>query len=408
MSQNFVSTKIATQRLGITGRILRGWSDKGYINTIRTSGNTRLFDVDGFLADHADGKLNFLNTKLFVKYAHTREDDAVTTWKTDIEAMFKLVQRKSEQAGCNFFIDFDKAYLWVGFTHKSNAKRHLMQFFEEDVDYTMKTNNILPDITNVVEKHGNNEIILITAECFKTICMTAETAQGKRVRKYYLELERRVREGDLTLAGEVVQNYDRANGVHTQVLLRTDASETNGPPEWVTLWKEARGDQKEMGKVMRGIIKSKGVKDPRVYQEVENIHNQSVWNFEGWTRQYLKENGIRVNAAAEAMNKKQLNVREQFSDTFCKRLIDMDAPTAQSIRKLAEEIKVATLPYTKFHELQEYKPKHDDQGNPVPCGKRVRQLESAHRRSQKRLATLERRRALETAPGTTNNLSVNL
>eukprot|EP00854_Cymbomonas_tetramitiformis_P022063 gene22063-26583_t len=224
--------------------------------------------------------------------------------------------------------------------------------------------------------------------------MTANTAQGKRVRQYYLELERRLRNGDLTLAGEVVGNYDTNSDVHTQVLLRTDTATSGGPPEWVTLWKEARGDQKQMGKVMRGMIKAKGVKDPRVYQAVENIHNQSVWNFDGWTRQFLKENGVKVSAAAEAMNKNQLNVREQFSDTFCKRLMDMDTPTVQSIRKLAEEIKLATLPYTKFHELQEYKPKHDEKGNPVPCGKRARQIESAHRRSQKRLATIERCKAL--------------
>ncbi|KAK3271987.1 hypothetical protein CYMTET_19692 [Cymbomonas tetramitiformis] len=307
-----------------------------------------------------------------------------------------MVHEKSERTRCNFVIDFDKAYLWVGFTQKVNAKRHLVHFFEEDVDYTMKMDNTAPDITNSIEKHGNTETILITADCLKAICMTAETAQGKRVRRYYLESERRVREGDLTLAGEVVQNYDNANGVHTQVLLRTDTSATNGPPEWVTLWKEARGDQKEMGKVMRGIIKSKGVKDPSVYQEVKNIHNQSVWNFEGWTRQILKRKRHESQRGRGGDEKKQLNVREQFSDTFCKKLIGMDAPTAQSIRKLAEEIKVATLPYTEFHELQEYEPKHDDEGNPVPCGKRVRQLEIAHRRSQKRLATLERRRALDT------------
>ncbi|KAK3238606.1 hypothetical protein CYMTET_51397 [Cymbomonas tetramitiformis] len=344
-----------------------------------------------------NGKLSLLNTKLFTKNADTREDEVVHIWKTDIEAMFKMVHEKTKQCACLFVIDFDKAYGWLGFTQKIKAKAHLLENCEEDVDYTMKLENFAPDITSPLEKHGNCETIMITADCFKAICMSARTAQGKRVRQYYLELERRVREGDLTLAGEVVQNYDNANGVHTQVLLRTDTSATNGPPEWVTLWKEARGDQKEMGKVMRGIIKAKGVKDPRVYQEVENIHNQSVWNFEGWTRQYLKENGVRVNAAAEAMNKKQLNVREQFSDTFCKKLIDMDAPTAQSIRKLAEEIKIATLPYTNFHQLQEYKSNHEDKGNPVPCGKRVRQLESAHRRSQKRLATVERRRALETA-----------
>ncbi|KAK3264481.1 hypothetical protein CYMTET_26781 [Cymbomonas tetramitiformis] len=259
----------------------------------------------------------------------------------------------------------------------------------------MNVDNVAPDITNSIEVHGNREITMLTADCFKGICMSANTAQSRRVRGYNLDLERRVREGDLTLAAEVIQNYDDVNGVHTRVLLRTDTGAIDGPPDWVTLWKEARGDQKEMGKVMRGIIKSKGVKDPRVYQEVENIHNQSVWNFEGWTRQFLKDKGVKVNAAAEAMNKKQLNVREQFSDTFCKKLIDMDAPTAQSIRKLTEEIKLATLPYTNFHELQEYKPKHDEEGNPVPCGKRVRQLESAHRRSLKRLATVERRRALE-------------
>eukprot|EP00854_Cymbomonas_tetramitiformis_P002805 gene2805-3601_t len=77
MSENFVSTKIATSKLRITARILRGWSDKGYITTKRTPGNTRYYDVDGFLADHANGKLSLLKGFGFTTNAGTREDEDV-------------------------------------------------------------------------------------------------------------------------------------------------------------------------------------------------------------------------------------------------------------------------------------------------------------------------------------------
>ncbi|KAK3253406.1 hypothetical protein CYMTET_37405 [Cymbomonas tetramitiformis] len=254
------------------------------------------------------------------------------------------------------------------------------------------------DFCDAEKSRGRDaECIYLTGDCFKALCMTARTEQGKRVRKYYLALEKRLRDGDLTLAGEIVENYDAENGTTTNVLLRTNATGvSDGPPEWVPLWKRARGNQKEIGKIMRDMLRQKGVSDLRVYQEVENMHNQSVLGFEGWTKKWLRNNGICVESGAEAMDQTQLSVREQFSGKLIEKLAEMDNPTAEDIKNLTRQIKGKVDDYASWLGIQEYRPETDDGGRRVPCGKRVRQLVTAYRRSLKRLATIERKQALLT------------
>ena len=51
MDIKYVPTREATRRLGVTDETLRSWDKQGKINTIRTPGGQRMYDVDSFLAD---------------------------------------------------------------------------------------------------------------------------------------------------------------------------------------------------------------------------------------------------------------------------------------------------------------------------------------------------------------------
>jgi len=49
MSKGFLKGKEASEKLGVHQRTLYQWEEKGWINTIRTPGGKRLYDVDGYL-----------------------------------------------------------------------------------------------------------------------------------------------------------------------------------------------------------------------------------------------------------------------------------------------------------------------------------------------------------------------
>ena len=47
---NLVKAGAAAERLGVSIRVLRSWDQKGLIDTVRTPGGMRLFDLEGYLA----------------------------------------------------------------------------------------------------------------------------------------------------------------------------------------------------------------------------------------------------------------------------------------------------------------------------------------------------------------------
>ena len=87
-----------------------------------------------------------------------------------------------------FVIDFEIVVKWLK-VRKDNLKSLLVKHFEEKYDYTI----------NKVKKKNKNrgsnyvDIIYLTPDTFKHICMLSQTAKAKQVRKYYLSIEKLVR-----------------------------------------------------------------------------------------------------------------------------------------------------------------------------------------------------------------------
>lgn len=129
-----------------------------------------------------------------------------------------------------FVISLDDVWKWVGFSRKDPAKRVLIQKHQVGVDFCIETpQNIIENNQSMKALHQdverfqsnstdiqngghNKEIIRMTIDSFKNLCMMANTEQGKRVRQYYIKMEKVMhdfikRENEYTL-----QTIENAHG----------------------------------------------------------------------------------------------------------------------------------------------------------------------------------------------------
>lgn len=110
----------------------------------------------------------------------------------DIIAFSKDLAQQLFDSEQVFVVDFDLAWVWLGYTRKSSAKRKLEINFVKDVDYCTKW-------CNVAHSNGLSasrvEQIMLTIDCFKSLGMMAGTEQGRKIRGYFLDCERTVKTG---------------------------------------------------------------------------------------------------------------------------------------------------------------------------------------------------------------------
>lgn len=90
----------------------------------------------------------------------------------------------------DIIIRFDIVAKWLE-VNKSNLKRNLVADFTEGIDYTIEKRKIPHK-----GKSGATtvEIIKITPDCFKHLCMMSQTKKAKEVRIYFLNMEKLVRQ----------------------------------------------------------------------------------------------------------------------------------------------------------------------------------------------------------------------
>lgn len=85
-----------------------------------------------------------------------------------------------------FPIELNDAWGWLGFKSKRAAKDLLLDAFEEGLDFLRE----LPKATG----GRPSEVFMLTVDCFKSLGMMANTEKGRKVRKYFLECERQLKE----------------------------------------------------------------------------------------------------------------------------------------------------------------------------------------------------------------------
>jgi phage anti-repressor protein len=88
-------------------------------------------------------------------------------------------------------INLENVYSMIGFANKGNAKRTLVNNFEENKDFMIKKDDEKQLLRR--EKFGGSGIlhekVLLNIDTFKMLCMLAKTDKGKKIRSYYVKLE---------------------------------------------------------------------------------------------------------------------------------------------------------------------------------------------------------------------------
>lgn len=85
----------------------------------------------------------------------------------------------------DFIIDVDDIWEWLGFSQKVNFKKLLEKYFEKDKDY------IINNFDKNIKQNGgmNKQIILLNYNCFKLLCLKADTKKADDIQKYFMKLE---------------------------------------------------------------------------------------------------------------------------------------------------------------------------------------------------------------------------
>ena len=110
----------------------------------------------------------------------------------DVEALINEWLRQ-EQEGIQFPVDFEIAWQLAGYADKGKGKRRLTSnssFLLEKEDYVIEKGEVTR--TGKSELSGrSSDLILLTCDAFKQFCLIAETEQGRQIRQYFIETEKK-------------------------------------------------------------------------------------------------------------------------------------------------------------------------------------------------------------------------
>ena len=96
---------------------------------------------------------------------------------------FYNIYEFNENNNSDYMIDLDIVSKWLD-TRKRKLKETLVKSYNKNIDYTLQKEK-----TRKISK-TNKEIILLTPDCFKRMCLLSRTKKAEEVRTYYLELEK--------------------------------------------------------------------------------------------------------------------------------------------------------------------------------------------------------------------------
>jgi phage anti-repressor protein len=87
-------------------------------------------------------------------------------------------------------VSLDDAWQWIGYASKQKAFDKLKRYFEEGYDF-----NLNQTVKQVQHQGGlrNQTVkqVIMTKDVFKEFCMIANTAKGREIRRYFIEIEKR-------------------------------------------------------------------------------------------------------------------------------------------------------------------------------------------------------------------------
>lgn len=105
---------------------------------------------------------------------------------TSQESFSGIIDRwlELEENGERFPVDFDTAWQLAGYATKASAKRAIEKYMEKDTDYLF--NKMLKSTGG-----RGSEVIHLTCDALKELCMLSRSETGKSTRKYFIEAEKK-------------------------------------------------------------------------------------------------------------------------------------------------------------------------------------------------------------------------
>lgn len=107
---------------------------------------------------------------------------------------------KAESEGERFPVPFDIAWQIAGYSTKGKGKRRLTSkrsHLIEGQDYLIEkgdyNQNVFAQSGKSVISGRSSDLILLTNDAFKHFCLIAETEQGRQIRQYFIECEKKWR-----------------------------------------------------------------------------------------------------------------------------------------------------------------------------------------------------------------------
>lgn len=120
--------------------------------------------------------MNNLSLKDFLKKYSTLSNDFID----DFYNIYDFNQYNNN----DFIINIDIVAKWLD-SRKSRIKKTLVNTYNLNIDY-----KISKEKPNYKISKSNKEIILLTPDCFKRLCLLSKTKKGEEVRTYFIELEK--------------------------------------------------------------------------------------------------------------------------------------------------------------------------------------------------------------------------
>ncbi|NEO88442.1 MAG: hypothetical protein F6J87_30075 [Spirulina sp. SIO3F2] len=90
-----------------------------------------------------------------------------------------------EQNGELFPVDFDLAWQIAGYSTKASAKRHLVKFLDEGIDFSTSCSK--PHTARIGRP---SQSYFLTTDSFKHFCLMSNTGKGRQIRQYFIEAEK--------------------------------------------------------------------------------------------------------------------------------------------------------------------------------------------------------------------------
>lgn len=138
-------------------------------------------DIVDLISNNPPTKLSKpYQSKLINKIKHTFDEEQHQIFVASFYCYLNYDSKK------DFVIDLDDIWRWLGFSRKDACKRILEQNFTYDIDYIL-----LHTDKEQSEKRGghNKEMIMLTVDTFKMLCILSQTEKAKQVKNYYIKLE---------------------------------------------------------------------------------------------------------------------------------------------------------------------------------------------------------------------------